>query len=109
MKKPHFRTAQSQKLIKLILKNSDYIGLICIILLLSMINGINTKYRTFDYSTNIITANYANNSYAPYKNNKFGYDKSSYKKIESLNVKMYDRNRRNQKILSRNDRIDLFL
>ena len=80
---------------------------------------INNKYRTFDYSTNvIISTKIGVQGYAPYKSVKQQSEIQSYKKIDSqntqhqnvnINVKMFDKNKRQPKILSRNDRNDLFL
>lgn len=70
-----------------------------------MVSG---KYHGYDYSTNIIlsTKLAACGQYRGYKVRNGG---NSYKKVESLNIKVFERNKRYQKILSRNDRMDLFL
>ena len=93
----------------------------------------NSKYHHFDPATNIIVpTKYANsNHYAPYQTIKYQSENKSEKKIISannqnstqshnshhysphvnINLKLFDRNKRanHQKILSRNDRIDLYL
>lgn len=70
---------------------------------------MNSKYRTYDYSTNIIL-NSKLTTYGQYRGLKSNSThNSSNKKIESLNIKIFDRNKRHPRILSRNDRVDLFL
>lgn len=69
---------------------------------------MNSKYRTYDYSTNIIL-NSKLTTQAQYRGLKSNNNNSSYKKMESLNIKIFDRLKRNPRILSRNDRVDLFL
>lgn len=70
---------------------------------------MNTKYRNYDYSTNIIISAKIG-AYTPYKGYKIAQaNNTSYKKMETANAKIFDRSKKNQRILSRNDRIDLFL
>ena len=66
------------------------------------------KYQLFDRSTNIIIAS-KTGTYTPYKATRFPLNKSSYKRIDPINIKLFDKPKRPQKILSRNDRIDLYL
>ena len=68
---------------------------------------MNNKFRMNDYSTNIIISTKIG-SYTPYKGYKMSQANPSFKKIEPSNVKIFER-KKNQRILSRNDRIDLFL
>lgn len=63
---------------------------------------IKHKYKKIDCSTNIIIT-LKNNNFTEFKPKR-----TSYKKIEPIHVKMFDRNK-NSKVLSRNDRLDLFL
>lgn len=66
------------------------------------------KYRDFDYSTNIIITSKINN-YTAYRGAKAPAIKSSFKKMDPINVKLFDKMQKNNKILSKNDRFDLYL
>lgn len=69
---------------------------------------MHSRFRSTDPATNIVITSKLS-AYTPYKGYKLAHTNTSFKKIEPPNIKMFDRLKRNQKILSRNDRIDLFL
>jgi hypothetical protein len=66
------------------------------------------KYRNYDQSTNIILSTKLALC-RQYGGFKLRNSNNSSKKVESLNIKIFDRNKRYQRILSRNERMDLFL
>ncbi len=66
------------------------------------------KYRDFDYSTNIIITTKVGN-YTAYKGGRVPTIKSSIKKMEPINIKIFDNPKKNNRILSKNDRVDLYL
>jgi hypothetical protein len=65
------------------------------------------KSRNSDYSTNVILTKLA--VCGQYGSFRFRGNNGSSKKVESLNIKIFDRNKRYQRILSKNERMDLFL
>jgi len=66
------------------------------------------KSRTSENSRNLIL-NMKLSTYGAYKGLNSNNNDGSFKKMESLNLKIFDRARKKPRILSRNDRMDLFL
>ena len=66
------------------------------------------KLGSHEYSNNmIVTAKLG--KYIPYRSIRFPNQKSSLKKIDPIHIKAAEQFKKNKRILSKNDRLDLFL
>ena len=66
------------------------------------------KYRDFDYLANIIISSKIKN-YNTINKTKLNLTRPSFKKMELINIKIFDKNQNNNKSFNTNDRVDLYL